>query len=100
MAKGFASSQVTLAAATAQNLAALLAAEGYTGSMAGARLWIHANALTDVFRGHDNTVSATNGIDIDANDPFILEYPPVVDPSRIWLFSTGGGDISVSFEPL
>lgn len=100
MAKGFASSQVTLAAATATNLAALLAAEGYAGSMIGGRLFIHANALTDLFYGHDNTVSATNGIDIDANDPYILTHPPVIDPSRIWLFSTGGGDISVSFDPL
>lgn len=99
MAKGFSSSQVTLAVATPQRLSDLLVAEGYAGSMIGSYLYIHANALTDVFRGHDNTVSATNGVDIDANDPFIRTGPPVIDPSRIWLFSTGGGDISVIFEP-
>lgn len=100
MAQAFSKSTVTLAVATAQNLAALLAAEGYTGSMAGSFLEIEDNVpLGDVFWGGDNTVDAATGRPLTV--PFSrTAQMGAVDPSRIWLFSTAGGDISVSFEPL
>lgn len=97
MARAFDKATVTLAAATAQNLAALLLAEGYTGSMVGAFLEMDAGALSDVFHGGDNTVDAATGRPLTA---YNRTAPPVVDPSRIWLFSTGGGDIEVTFEPM
>lgn len=101
MAKGFSIGTLTLAVGTAQNLAALMLAEGYTGSMVGGYLQIHTKALTDVFMGHDSTLTAANGRDLDSEaKPFTRQAPPAVDPSRIWLFSTAGGDISVTFEPL
>lgn len=96
MAKGFSSSKLTLAVATAQNLATLLAAEGYTGSMVGGYLSLDKQALTDVFYGHDGTVDATVGRALATLE---RRAPPVIDPSRIWLFSTAGGEIGCTFEP-
>lgn len=101
MAQGYAKSTLTLAAATAQRLSDLLAAEGYTGRMLGKFLRIHPGALTDVFRGTDNTVSATTGVPVTSTIPYQRESnspQAVIDPGNIWLFSTAGGDVQVTFE--
>lgn len=101
MAKGFAD-VVTLAAATATNLADALATAGYAGSMVGAYLQIDDLALTDLRRGDASDVSASVGTPISAvtGGIYTRQAPPVVDPSRIWLFSTAGGNITVTFEPM
>lgn len=100
MPVGFGKSTVTLAAATAQRLSDLLVAEGYTGSMIGAFMELSPLALTDVYYGNDSTVSATTGRKMD--DPISRQgfFGRAVDPGSMWLFSTAGGDIEVSFEPL
>jgi hypothetical protein len=102
MAQRFSSSQVTLTAATAHRLSDLLAAEGYTGRMLGKYLQIHSGALADLFQGDSSAVSATNGVPIPVAAPCIREAGSpelAVDPGSIWLFSTGGGDVRVIFEP-
>lgn len=101
MAKGFAKSTVTLAAGVAARLSDLLLAEGYTGSMVGKYLWIDDPAIGDLRRGADSAVDATEGIPIATSVPYIRRGKPglAIDPGSIWLFSTIGGDISVSFDP-
>lgn len=95
--------KITLAAATATRLSAALAAAGYTGRMVGKFLEIDDFALTDLRRGDSSSVSATVGVPIsgvnngiyrrEASDP-----SAAVDSGAIWLFSTAGGDIGVTFE--
>lgn len=101
MAKSYMKATFTLTALTALNLAAGLVTEGYTGNMIGKYLEIHPKALTDVFYGDAATVDAATGIPIVAANPLVRESPSntaSIDPSQYWLFSTGGGDISVHFE--
>ncbi len=103
MAQGFVGN-ITLGAGAATRLSAALATAGYTGSMIGALLQIDDLALTDLRYGHANTVSAIVGTPISGVDGGIFkrqaQAPSAsVDPSRIWLFSTAGGAITVVFEP-
>lgn len=95
MSKAFNSSTATVPAATAISVAELLAAEGYTGSMVGIFLQIDKQALATLFMGHDSTVDAATGRAVTV---FTRTSPPAVDPSRIWLFSTAGGEIGLTFE--
>lgn len=98
MARGYDTDTLTLAAATPQRLSDLLAAEGFTGSMVGAFLELEdSNSLGDVYHGADASVDAATGRMLTI---FSRSAPPVVDPSRLWLFSTGGGDISCTYEPM
>lgn len=97
MARGFAD-KITLVAATATRLSAALAAAGYAGHMAGGYLLIDDLALTDLRRGDDSDVSATVGVAVAGT--WERTAPPAIDPGGIWLFSTAGGDISVTFNPL
>lgn len=95
--------KITLVAATATRLSSALAAAGYTGRMLGKFLEIDDFALADLRRGDASDVSATVGVPIsgvnggvfrrDSNDP-----SAPVDPGALWLFSTAGGDIGVTFE--
>lgn len=97
MAVAYDTKTLTLAVATAQNLVAILLAEGYTGSMIGAFLELEdINGLGDVFHGGSSAVSAANGSPLTL---YTRTAPPAVDPARIWLFSTAGGDIRCIFEP-
>lgn len=99
MARGFIN-KITLSAATATNLAAALAAAGYTGSMVGGFLEIDDFALTDLRRGDSSSVSATVGVPISGvNNGIYRRDVGTVDPGGIWLFSTTGGDIGVTFHP-
>lgn len=103
MALGFAN-KITLGAATATRLSTALLAAGYLGSMVGAFLEIDDFALTDLRRGDSSAVSATVGTPISGvnNGVYRRESTDVrgaIDPARIWLFSTTGGDIGVTFEP-
>lgn len=103
MAKSYMKATFTLTALTPLNLAAGLAAEGYTGGMIGKYLEIHPKALTDVFYGDNSDTTAATGIPIVAANPFVRDAGAnnvAVDPSQFWLFSTGGGDISVHFEAM
>lgn len=98
MGLGYDKSTLTLAAATAQRLSDLLVAEGYSGSMLGAFLELEdVNSLGDVYHGSASTVSATTG---RALTIFTRSAPPCVDPCSIWLFSTAGGDIACTFQPI
>lgn len=97
MGAAFIRSTLTLTAATAARLSDLLATEGYLGSMVGSYLELEdVNSLGDVYYGDDNTVSSANGRLLTILD---RTAPPAVDPSRIWLKSATGGDISCHFEP-
>lgn len=103
MARGFAD-KITLAAGTATRLSDALIAAGYTGSMIGSFLEIDDFALTDLRRGDASDVSATIGTPISGVNGGIYRresgHPGApVDPGRIYLFSTTGGDIGVTFEP-
>lgn len=103
MARGFAN-KITLVAATATKLSDALAAAGYAGSMIGSFLEIDDLALADLRRGDSSSVSATVGTPISGVNGGIYRresgHPSApVDPGRIWLFSTTGGDIGVTFEP-
>lgn len=99
MARAFNRADVTIAAITATNLAAILAAEGFTGSMVGAFLEIDPGVIAgDLFMGDSASVDATIGRPLTA--PFSRSAPPVVDPSRIWLYSVAGGEFAVTFEPM
>ena len=103
MAKGFAD-KITLVAATATKLSDALAAAGYAGSMIGSFLEIDDLALTDLRRGDASDVSATVGVPVSGVNGGIHRresgHPGApVDPSRLYLFSTTGGDIAVTFEP-
>lgn len=101
MAVGYDAKTLTLAAATAQNLAALLLAEGYGGSMAGSFLELEdVNSLGDVFHGGSSAVSAATGRPLTLYSRQAGSPGNAVDPSRIWLFSTAGGDIGCTFEPM
>lgn len=102
MASAYIKGNFTLAAATAVQLSTRLVAELYTGPMLGKYLKIHPKALTDVFVGDASTVDATTGIPVVTTDLFIRTgtKDACVDAGRYWLFSTGGGDISVHFESL
>lgn len=102
MAKGFAD-KITLVAATATRLSDALAAAGYTGSMIGSFLEIDDFALADLRRGDASDVSAAVGVPISGVNGGVYRresghQAAPVDPSRIWLFSTTGGDIGVTFE--
>lgn len=102
MAQSFAN-KITLVAATATRLSTALAAAGYVGRMVGKFLEIDDFALADLRRGDSSSVSATVGVPIsgvnsgvfrrEASDP-----SAPVDPGAIWLFSTTGGDVGVTFE--
>jgi hypothetical protein len=97
MAQAFNRSTLTLAAATAQRLSDLLAAEGYTGSMVGQFLELEdVNSLGDVYVGDSSSVSAANGRVLTI---FSRSAPDVVDPGAIWLISATGGDIACTFVP-
>lgn len=99
MARAFDKSTVSLTALTAHRVSDLLVAEGYTGRMVGAFLEIEdAGGLGDVYHGDDNAVDATTGRLLTL---FTRSATPgaAVDPSRYWVYSTGGGDISITFEP-
>lgn len=101
MASSFNAGDVTLAAATAVRLSTLLIAEGFLGNFIGAFLDINSKALTDVFQGSSASVDATTGrpIPVGTSMQRVASAPRwCVDPSRIWLFSTAGGSISVTFE--
>lgn len=102
MAVAFAD-KITLVAATATRLSTALAAAGYAGSMIGSFLEIDDLALADLRRGDASDVSATVGTPISGVNGGIFRREgsrlAPVDPSRIWLFSTTGGDIGVTFEP-
>lgn len=101
MATSYMKGNFTLAAATATNLLAAMVAEGYTGRAIGKYLKVYPKALTDVFYGDANTTDAATGIPIITTDPLIREAGNntiAIDPASYWLFSTGGGDISVHFE--
>lgn len=91
---------LTLAAATAERLSTLLIAEGYTGNFIGAFLEIDPQALADVYHGSSSAVDATVGRAFNGNIYTRQATAPrsCVDPSRIWLFSTGGGSVGVTFE--
>lgn len=92
---------VTLPAGSATRLSTLLITEGYTGNFIGAYLQISSQALTDVFQGSSSSVSATVGTPIPVGTHSIRQAGTgrwCVDPSRIWLFSTAGGNIGVVFE--
>lgn len=91
---------VTLTALTAAQLSTLMVTEGYTGNFIGAFLEIDPQALVDVYHGADATVDATTGRSFNANIYTRQAMSPrtCVDPSRIWLYSTGGGDVGVTFE--
>lgn len=100
MAAGYDKTTLTLAAATAQRLSDLLAAEGYTNSMCGAFLELEdVNSLGDVYHGSSSTLDATNGRSLTIYTRR-KEGDSVVDPSRIFLYSVGGGDIAATFEPI
>lgn len=102
MAQRFAD-KITLVAATATRLSTALAAAGYTGSMIGSFLEIDDFALADLRQGDASDVSATVGVPVSGVNGGIFRRESSspqapVDPSRIWLFSTAGGDIGVVFE--
>lgn len=100
MAKAFNRANATIAAATATNLAAILVAEGYTGRMTGSFLEIDPGVLPDLYMGDSSSVDATIGRLLAA--PFARNGSSagVVDPSRIWLYSTAGGEFGLTFESL
>lgn len=99
MARGFAN-KITLVAATATRLSDALVAAGYTGRMIGKYLMIDDYALADLRRGDSSSVSATVGTPISGVDSGVyVRDTEVIDPGGIWLFSTAGGDIGVTFEP-
>jgi hypothetical protein len=101
MAQRFSRSNLTLVAATPARLSDVLAAEGYAGRMIGKHLNIHPGALADLFVGDSSSVSAANGVPITTTLPYVREAGSpelAIDPGSIWLFSTGGGDIRVTFE--
>lgn len=102
MAQGFAD-KITLVAATATRLSTALAAAGYAGRMIGNFLEIDDFALADLRRGDASDVSATVGVPISGVNGGVFrressDPAAPVDPSRIFLFSTAGGDIGVTFE--
>lgn len=99
MAKAFNRNSVTIAPATATNLAALLVAEGYTGHMAGKFLEIDASTLGDLLMADSATNIATQGrpVAVFTRNGYELA---AVDPSLYWLYSATGGDFGVTFEPL
>lgn len=99
MAKGFNRKSVTIGAATAANLAALLVAEGYAGHMAGAFLEIDATTLGDLLMADSATNIATEGRPVSIFTRMASALA-AVDPSRIWLISATGGDFAVTFDPL
>lgn len=95
--------KITLVAGTATRLSTALAAAGYAGSMIGSFLEIDDLALADLRQGDASDVSATVGVPISGVNAGVFRressHPGApVDPSRIWLFSTAGGDIAVVFE--
>lgn len=102
MAQTFAN-KITLTAAAATRLSTALAAAGYTGRMVGKFLEIDDLALTDLRRGDSSSVSATVGVPISGANNGIYRREATspegaVDPGALWLFSTTGGDIAVTFE--
>lgn len=97
MAQSFDRQTLTLAAATAERLSDLLAAEGYTGSMVGQFLELEdVSSLGDVVHGDSSAVVLATGRPLTL---FSRSAPETVDPGAIWLFSTGGGDIACTFVP-
>lgn len=99
MPNRFESSTVTLAAATAQRLSDLLVAEGYTGSLVGKFYEIDPQTLADVYRGADATVNATNGRPMTVPYSRTATSPQLpADVAGVFLYSTLGGDIGVTFE--
>lgn len=98
MGQAYDKATLTLAVATAQRLSDLLAAEGYAGSMVGAFLELEdVNSLGDVVHGDSSSVVLATGRTLTI---FTRTAPPAVDPGAIWLFSTGGGDIACTFQPM
>lgn len=102
MALGFAD-KITLPAATATRLSTALTAAGYTGRMIGSFLEIDDFALADLRRGDGSDVSATVGVPVSGVNGGVYRRESAdpsapIDPGRIWLFSTVGGDIGVTFE--
>lgn len=100
MAKTYARSTATVPVGTATSVAAILAAEGYTGSMIGKYLYIDSAALIDLYRGADGTVTDLTGILLVGGTPYIRRGKQglPVDPGSIWLYSATGGDIALSYE--
>lgn len=95
--------KITLPAATATRLSTALAAAGYAGRMLGKFLMIDDLALTDLRRGDSSSVSATVGVPVSGVNNGIFQRESSspegsIDPGGIWLFSTTGGDIAVTFE--
>lgn len=100
MGLGYDKSTLTLAAATAQCLATLLIAEGYTGSMIGKFLELEdVNSLGDVYHGDNTSVGATTGRILTLYSRTSGSPQQAVDANGVFLFSTAGGDISCTFEP-
>lgn len=99
MGRGYNKGTATLTAATAISVAALLAAEGYGGSMVGAFLEIDPQGVGDLFMGDSSSVSAATGRAVAS--PFNLSSVQgrAVDPGGIWLYSATGGDIGLTFIP-
>lgn len=103
MPKGFVSNIATLTAATAVRLSDLLVAEGYAGRMLGKFLEIDDQALTDLRYGDSSSLSGTTGRPISGINNGILTRTAsgpngAIDPGSIWLFSTAGGEIGITFE--
>lgn len=94
MAQGFDRADVTLAADTATRLSTLLAAEGYTGRILPGFLEIDSQDVADLLRGDSSDVE-TNGVPTS-----VFSWPsPTGEPSRVWLHSTTGGAIRVTYSP-
>lgn len=92
---------ITLTAATATRLSTALVAAGYTGSMIGKFLDFNSLALADLFHGSSSAVSAVTGRALGAGLSWRREAQSprlCVDAASVWLFSTGGGALTVTFE--
>lgn len=87
--------QLTLPAATATNLLALLAAAGFTSTGLAVQLTIK-EAASDIYRGTDNTVTNANGelIASGASD----NEQGLVDLAKIWLYSVPGTTFSCKVQ--
>lgn len=104
MARGFAG--LVAINTTPKTVATMLAAAGYTGSMVGKYMLIANNVgLQIIYRGDSSSVSAANGIAMDATTGLFereADSPAdAIDAGAIWLVrAAASGSVSITWEPL
>lgn len=97
---------VSVTGAAAQQLSALLTANGFTGSLIGTELDLAAPSGQSLFIG-DSTVTdsgATKGREIQSGDSRTWRSTgmmgDVIDPSQLYLYLATTDDVGITFKAL